>query len=103
MHLEVTDLKNPFGYVIDPVVACESDPSGVFFIACVIIPNPVHHLDKDILAVHQLVVIPLGAVVQVLLHEVRVGVNVGDLKVQVVLQIFELLHLGHEVLVDTCL
>ena len=82
-------------------MAGEPYPSCVFFIAGVIIPYPVHHLDEYFLAVKKFNVIPLCPIVQVLLHQVRVGPDVGHLQVQVVLQLLQALHLLPHILVYT--
>ena len=60
------------GQLVDRVVAGEANLPVVLLAARVIVADPVHHLEEDVLAVHQLVVIPLGPVVHVLIHEVRV-------------------------------
>ena len=101
LHLQVSQLKDPPGEIIDSVVAGESYPSRVFFIAGVVIPYPIHHLDEYFFAVEKLNVVPLCPVVQVLLHQVGVGPDVGHLKVQVVLQLLQALHLLPHVFVYT--
>ena len=98
-HAQVANLQDLLGELVDSVVAGEADLAVVLLAARVIVPDPVHHFQKDVLAVHQLVVVPLGPVVHVLVHEVRVGLDVGDLQVQVVLELLEGLHLGEDVLV----
>ena len=79
-------------------MASESDPSCVFFVASVVIPNPVHHLDKDVLAVHQLSVIPFSSIIKILFHQVSIGGNVGNLQVEVVFQILQAFHLIADIL-----
>ncbi len=92
-HTEVANLQDLLGQLVDGVVTREADLPVVLLTARIVVADPVHHLQEDVFAVHQLVVVPLGPVVHVLVHEVRVRLNVGDLQVQVVLQLFERLHL----------
>ena len=86
-HPQISNFKYPFGNVVDRVVAGEPDLPTVFIIVDFIVSDPVHHLYKDILAVHQLVVIPFSPVVKIFLHKVRIGMNVGNFKIQVIFQL----------------
>jgi len=55
------------------------DSTRVFFVSGVVISDEVHHLDEDVLAVHQLVVVPLaGVLAHMLLHQIGVALLVVD-------------------------
>ena len=69
------------------------DSTRVFFISGVVISDEVHHLDEDVLAVHQLVVVPLaGVLAHVLLHQIGVALFVEGLAIMMLSEKLEIFY-----------
>ena len=69
------------------------DSTRVFFISGVVISDEVHHLDEDVLAVHQLVVVPLtGVLAHVLLHQIGVALFVEGLAIMMLSEQLEIFY-----------
>lgn len=82
-------------------MSCESDSSCIFLIAGIIISDPIHHLYEDILTIHQLVIIPFGSIIKILLHKICIGLNIGDFKIQVHFELFQVFSLTSKIFVYT--